>query len=230
MQIEQRSLDAFISLIRSRQPFALSRWGNGEWDSVFGRTEGTNRSGHHYFPKMGSDLKDLLLSRPSYMLGMQNLALRLYEGQIESWLEEHGLDELDWINADVFHKASAKGRLLPLVEALREAPGLAIVGPAHLRKLENFLGFQEFVEVPLPDCYLSKDRTLKQVKSIAKSLPDGSVISVSAAMPANLMIDSIVKSPTGSRLLLIDFGSLWDPYAGVKSRSYMQTMDVAVVT
>jgi hypothetical protein len=28
----------------------------------------------------------------------------------------------------------------------------------------------------------------------------------------------------------MDFGSLWDPYAGVKSRSYLQDMEVAVVS
>jgi hypothetical protein len=165
MQVAQRPLEAFIERIRSRDAFALSRWGNGEWDSLFGRTEGRNRSGHRYFPKMGVELRNVLLGRPPYMLGMQNLALRLYEGRIEAWLAENELAELNWINADVFHKASAKGRIMPLVEALRDTPALIMVGPAHLRKLEDFLGYQTFVDVPLPDCYLTQKQTSLLKKS-----------------------------------------------------------------
>jgi hypothetical protein len=163
------------------------------------------------------------------MLGMQNLALRIYEGRIEEWLTGNGLDRLDWINADVFHKASMRGQLMSVVEALRNAPSLTIVGPSHLRKLKDFLGYEEFVEVPLPDCYLSKENNLKEITQIAEVLTAGSVIGFSAAQPANLMIDALAKSLVGQRLILIDFGSVWDPFAGVKSRSYMTDMDVAVV-
>jgi hypothetical protein len=178
---------------------------------------------------MGVELRQVLLNRPTYMLGMQNLALRLYQGRIEEWLIENRLHDLDWIDADVFHSASIRSRLFPLVEALREAPALLIVGPAHLRKLKRYLGFDELVEVPLPDCYLTMGQTLKDVRRKAKKLPRGAVVGFSAAMPANLMIDALVRDPLLNHQTFIDFGSLWDPYAGVKSRSYMKDMDIEVV-
>jgi hypothetical protein len=230
VQIAQRPIEAFIDLIRARDAFAFSRWGNGEWNSLFGRTHGQNRSGHRYYAEMGVELRQVLLNHPPYMLGMQNLALRLYEGRIEEWLTENKLDNLDWVNADVFHKASIRGQLAPLVQALHNAPSLTIVGPAHLRKLGKFLGFQNYVEIPLPDCYLTVSETLQNVMQIASTIPIGSVIGFSAAQPANLMIDALARSLVGQRLILIDFGSVWDPYAGVKSRSYMKDMDVAVVS
>jgi hypothetical protein len=80
------------------------------------------------------------------------------------------------------------------------------------------------------DSLLQHAETLKRVKKLAETLPNGSVISFSAAMPANLMIDALARSPFGQRQILIDFGSLWDPYAGVKNRSYMKGMDVDVTS
>jgi hypothetical protein len=222
--------EELIRKIDARDPFAFSRWGDGEWHSLFGRVEGRNRCGHRYFPEMGVELKRVLLGRPSYVLGMQDLALRIYKGRIEKWLFENNLDNLDWINADVFHKLSSKGRIDPLVESLRNTPALVLVGPNHLRKLEGYLGFGKFVEVPLPDCYLTMGQTLAKLKKVSKKLPIGSVIAISAAMPANLMIDALARTEAGRRLILIDLGSVWDPYAGVKSRSYMKDMDVAVQT
>jgi hypothetical protein len=83
MQIEQRTVDVFVDRMRARDPFAFSRWGDGEWNSLFGRTHGHNSDQHRYFADMGADLCRVLLSRPAYMLGIQNLALRIYEGRIE---------------------------------------------------------------------------------------------------------------------------------------------------
>lgn len=101
---------------------------------MFGRRHGANCDGHSYFPQMGVELRRVLTDRPEYLLGLQPLAVNLFKGKIQEWLEKHQLTDLAWIDADVFHKASGKGELEPLVEALRQSR-LIVVGPPHLSQL-----------------------------------------------------------------------------------------------
>lgn len=223
---EWRHLDTFVDLIQKREPFAFTRWGDGEWWSILGRTEGQNVDGLAYDPALGEDLRRVLTDRPPYMLGLQDLALEIFAGEVEQWLTERALDELDWINAAVFHGASRDGNLGPFLDTLRAAPRLVVVGPPHLAALEPLLGYHTFVKVPPHDSYRAKDVLLTELVAIAATLPKGAVFSISAGMTANILIDALTKTNAGKRLILLDIGSLWDPYAGVKSRVYMQDMAI----
>jgi len=98
-----------------------------------------------------------------------------------------------------------------------------LVGPAHLCKLNSIFACEKFIEVPARDCFLSIDRTEKETRNILQSAPEGSVLSLSCAMSANILIDRLFPI-YGKRCFMIDFGSVWDPYVGVKSRSYHHRM------
>jgi len=226
MQVKERPLEEFVAKVVARQPVTFSRWGDGEWYSVFGRDRGQNCDGHRYFPQMGAELKNVLLAKPPYVLGLQGLARRVFDGRIESWIDQNYLNVLDWIDADVFHNASQARTFGPMLEALRSVP-LVMVGPPHLSRLKKFLGYREFITVPPKNSYISRDHLLREVKAATESLPVGSVVSFSAGMPAKLLIHEM-HAWAGQRLSLIDFGSVWDPYAGVKSRKYMRDMTVEV--
>lgn len=226
MEVKERPLDWFVRRIVEGTPTTFSRWGDGEWHSVFGRRDGHNCDGHNYFPKMGEDLKTVLTGRPDYVLGLQGLARRLWPGKIETWLEKSALHDLDWIDADVFHNASREGKIAPLLDALRSRP-LVLVGPPHLSRLQTFLGYREFVTVPPKNSYLAWERLVNEVSQVACILPRNSVIGISAGMPGKLIADRLHRR-NGKKHSIIDFGSLWDVYAGVRSRKYMHGMDVEV--
>lgn len=222
MDIAHRSLADFISLIRRKKPFAYSQWGDSEWQSVFGQQRGKDRNKHSYFPQMAVDLRMVLASRPGYLLGLPEEVQNLYGDNVKVWLGSQRLHDLAWVAGDAFKEASVLGELGPMVDALRAAPALVVVGPPHLAKLNKFLGYDEFVTVPPRNCYLAIKSLFRAVMGAAENLPTGSVVSISAGMPAKILVDMLSKKL--KRHCVIDFGSVWDPYVGVMSRPYMKKM------
>lgn len=216
-------LDWFCGRIRTKEPTTFTRWGDGEWTAVFDRRRhGRNCDGHPYFPKMGEELRRLVLGGPPYVLGMQNLALQVIP-EIEPFLYQNNIADLDWIDADVFHHASGDGKLGPLVRELRTVP-VVLVGPPHLHQpLKEILRYESHVIVPPQNCYLALKQIVTDTLGALARLPFGSVAAVSASMPAKLVIDQLYRK-VGGRHHLIDFGSVWDFYAGVSSRKYMKGM------
>lgn len=220
---QQRKLDWFTKRIAAKEPTTFSRWGDGEWTSVFGRRrQSQNCDGHPFYPKMGQELKAVLLGQPQYVLGLQNLALKVIP-EIPDWIAQNYLTGLDWVDADVFHHASGAGEMGPLVAELRKVP-VVLVGPPHLHQpMKDVLGYAEHVIVPPQNCYLAVKQLTTELLGALDKMPKGTVAAISASMPAKLLIDAVHKK-MGTRHSLIDFGSVWDFYAGVKSRGYMRQM------
>lgn len=216
-------LEWFAGRIAAKEPTTFSRWGDGEWNAVLGRRRHhQNCDGHPYYPKMGSELKQVLLTRPEYTLGLQGLAQRSMP-DVGVWLGQNYLADLDWVDADVFHHASGAGGLAPLVAAMRTVP-VVLVGPPHLHApLKTVLGYAKHVIVPPKNCYLALKDLVTDTLGALDGLPAGSVAAVSASMPAKLLIAALHRK-VGRRHSLIDFGSVWDFYAGVTSRGYMRAM------
>ena len=131
------------------------------------------------------------------------------------------MDRLDWIAPDILHKASIEGRLGPVLEALRQAPRFLMIGPAHLRAAQDTLGFHDLIEVPVANAFSALAELREQAFAAADTLPAGSVISISSSMTANILVDDLYHR-FGDRLILLDAGSVRDPYAGVFSRRYMR--------
>ncbi len=226
MRHEDKSYTFYTEKLRGGEPFSLSRWGDGEWNSLLGLCpeQEANADGHRYFPAMGRQLAEVLKDSPSYCVGMQRLSMRLMGDRIEEWLTQNGVG-LCWHDADAFHKASNQGEIDRVFDAFRKAGNLIVVGPEHLRKLDQYVDYQQFVEVPARNCFLHiediQDRILKAYASAGKP----AVISISAGMPANLFVHHLFPR-IGHDAFLLDMGSVWDPYCGVCSRSGHHKLDI----
>ncbi len=216
--IQPTSLEVFVNLVEEGKPFSFSRWCDGHWRQILGRTCGGTGDGHKYAKEIGDDLRAVLLDRPKYMLGLQGLSLRGSLGKrVKSWIHDNGIEDLTWLDADIFHRASMENRLDPIIQGLSGREVIA-VGPKHMEKLPFA---SHFVPIPKTDTYYEKRRIIEQIEGILKDL-EPSVVSVSAGWTANLLIAEM--HPTfGDKHTFIDFGSVWDPYAGVYSRSYMKS-------
>jgi len=213
------TVDSFIQMFQQKTPFTFSRWGDGEWRSVMRKDKGANCDGHPFYPEMGHDLREVLRSRPPYIMGMQNLAVREYSFMIDPWLAEEGL-EFDWVDSDVFHKAAVAGELDPMVEMLRKRR-MIVVGPEHLKRAQPLLNYDIYVEVPGENCYLDRHRIITEVLAHMTEDSPYTVISISASMPAEIIVHKLWEE-LGEHHAIVDFGSLWDQYVGVKSRKYMK--------
>lgn len=217
--IEATHLEDFVTLLKRKVPFTFSRWGDGEWRCVLDKGRGANCDGHAYFPELCEELRQVLIRKPSYLMGMQHMAERMYGPQIAAWLKEHDLEQQRWLDADVFHYAVIKGGIHSLLAEMARHP-LIVVGPAHLRKANAVLPYRAFVDVPPKNCYLVKDDIIHAIKHVMEDAKTYTVISISAGMPAEVIIDA-VHAGLGEHAI-IDFGSIWDPWAGVYSRRYMK--------
>jgi len=202
--------------------FTFSRWGDGEWRSVLQRHKpgAANCDRHKFFDAMGVELANVLKGRPEYMLGMQNLAMRMYTQPIHKFLARNDLQDLKWYESDVFHYGAIHGYMDKIVSAVNTCR-LIVVGPPHLKRLNQAgLSYRAFVEVPPKNCYLNLREIYRETLAAVEDQKGHTLISISASMPAEILCDMLYKK-IGQENTIIDFGSLWDPLVGKKSRRYM---------
>jgi hypothetical protein len=214
VRVVRMPLSYYVSMLAAGTPFSFSRFGDGEWNAILGRP-GENCDGHAFFPELGADLREALVARPAYLCGMQYRAIRDMGTDIRAFLAKNGV-MVPWQDADVFHYANNDATLFPLVKQLR-AMKVVVVGPAHLRAVNRTLfPYDHFIEIPLKNCYTARRETEAQVREyFNRSGP--AVFAFSASMTTNVLIHRLFPL-MGPSSWLIDFGSLWDVYVGVKSR------------
>ena len=213
--VQPMAIEAFTALLEGASPFSFSRWNDGQWRMVLGKVDGGTGDGHKYAKVIGDDLRAVLLDRPEYIIGLQGLSTRGNLGKVvKAWLQETGLENLLWVNADVFHHASRDNTIGPLVQQLVDRE-VVVVGPEHMKRLPFT---SHFVSIPQTDAYYERHRIIDQVADLLGG--DPLVVSVSAGWTANLLISELYPS-FGDKHTFIDFGSVWDPYVGVYSRGYM---------
>lgn len=215
--VQPTSLEIFVNLLEEEKPFSFSRWCDGHWHMILGKTKGSTGDGHKYAKKIGDDLRSVLLGRPEYLLGIQGLSLRgLFGKQVRSWIQDEGIEDLQWFDADAFHHACRDNELAPVIQLLLNRK-VVVVGP---KRMESLPFTSNFVPIPKTDTYYEKQRIINQVADILEE-SDQAIVSVSAGWTANLLISELYPA-FGNRHTFIDFGSVWDPYVGVYSRGYMK--------
>jgi len=221
--IQNPGLPFYVDRINRRELFTFSRWGDGEWRAALGRRSEhhVNCDKHPFYPAMNELLAQVLKSRPKYEMGIQGLALRCYGNGIRSFIAQHCPDTV-WYEADVFHKASCKGQLRPLLQAIQNIP-LLLVGPAYLKRGHALLKFSEFVEVPQKNCFLRLNTLYDHTLMAAKRMPKPFLLSISASMPAEILLDRLYPHLKESAFL-IDFGSMYDPFVNNNTRKYHKAM------
>ncbi len=207
-------LGVYVSQLETGVPFAFSRWGDGEWRALLGYA-GENCDGHPYSGALREDLTRVLESRPTYRVGLQPFAVRTLGRDITRWLTRRGMS-LPWVNADVFHRASIEDGLAPLVSALATR-SVVLIGPQRLEALD-LVPHVGHVVIPERNCYAHYPETLQEACEAISDLGGHLVVSVSAGMMANLLIDDLHRLYPEHTYL--DMGSLWDPYVGRVTRTY----------
>jgi hypothetical protein len=210
----------YVDMLEKNRPFSFARYGDGEWNAIFGEP-GRNCDGHPYYPELGAALRATLENPGDYIHAIQPRAVKYDSRRIHAYLASLPVP-FDWHDADVFHDANKAGDLFPLVRRLREMR-VVMVGPEHLRTLgDRLFAYSDFVEVPAQNCYMAKDDLAARI--LAHNDDPPTVFAVSASMAAKVLIHAL-HPVMGGRHWLLDFGSLWDIYAGVKSRGVYAKLD-----
>ena len=197
--------------LRAKTPIAVSRWGDGEWSAILGHGTQTC-DGQKFVEPLREALRNVLRGRPQYWLGLQALARRRYGAEIDAWLQQEQLTGFAWCDAGLFHRASIRDELQPLIEALGLRT-VVLVGPPHLASLSVF-PIARHIQVPPTNAFSTLATTIEQIEQALAEHADP-VIAISAGPAGKLLVDQFAARGT-----VLDFGSLWEPYVGIASRTY----------
>ena len=207
-------LQFYVDKLRNGERFAFTRYGNGEWDCILKLYHKTRSGSQKFNPALRKALAATLTDHGggnSYP-AIQSVAYLTRLGLLpkaEAWLAQNA-PGLDWHGGEVFHQASRHGKLAPFVEAL-SMHRVVVVGPPHLLGLPFS---SVFVPVKKRNCWDDVDELERRLRGFSNC-----VISFSAGPTAKVLIHRLYPD-IGASCWLLDMGSLWDPYAGVKSRRY----------
>jgi hypothetical protein len=211
--MEDFNFDWIVRNVKEGINFSYARFGDGEWNCILGRS-GKNCDKHHYFPDMGTSLRTIIESKPKYYIGIQPFAIRQNRG-LSRFQRMYTMNS--WVDNEIFPQASEANRMSEFVEAFKGKRHVIQVGNESLKKLNLA---DVFIEIPLYDCWLDKDRILADIIKVA-GIND--LILYSSGMPTKYFIDELYKK-FGNSITQIDCGSVWDYYAGRISRSYMRRL------
>lgn len=208
-----KEYNRFVDMLRNHIQFAFARYNDGEMACVLGR--GTNISKEHaHYGDLSRRLSDILMSEPPYFIG----APYAYMDSDEEICRFIFNLDLDLVYVNVFHRASQFGLLGPFLSALSKRM-TTLVGPEHLRRLEVFKP-DHFIEIPSKNCWLEYDRLYEEIETHLQETKDRVVLFCASAV-SEVFIDDL-HTLSIFRHTLIDIGSLFDPYVGIKSRGYMR--------
>lgn len=225
LPIKSPGLSFYVDRLKTGERYSLARYGNGEWDCIF-KSRMRTGSGSQLLkvPGLRQGLIDSLVQRSSasdtYFLGIQSPS---YLKRCQLWDKLVGWQQVNcpgihWHNGNVFHYASMRSTLYPLIEQLRKME-LIIVGPPWLEGLKKVFPSMKFVYVRPKNCFATYKDIRSGIVSMLKTCKAPVVVSFSAGPATKVLINSL-HDKVRDGCYLIDFGSLWDIYAGKQTRRY----------
>jgi len=209
VQVNSLNVLELVKKLEKGKPFTFVRYGDGEWRCILGYG-GKNCDGHQYMPELKLALEEAVCSDDGVIWGMQRKAVKDLNVALMDYLAVNKIDRA-WYDSDCLHKANIKGRLWPFVKALKTKRVL-VVGPMHLGT--SSLEFEQLIDVPKVDCFKKVDGVFKRVLDACKWCE---VILFSSSMMTNVLQHRLWPL-IGDKITMIDCGSMWDGYAGFKSR------------
>jgi hypothetical protein len=223
-------LKYYVDLINARKPFSFVRYGEGEIKWMIPALP--TKSGYPSFkdPAVAAELRATLIRayvEDNYLPAIQHrwhFAEKGRLGIVEEWFEEN-VPPRRYHWAGVFRRATLQGKLYPLVKAIRQSDlPFILVGPLRIAPLIKTLNAAHHI--------VTDDRfAYQQIGDLEKrinSFPDPAIISFSCSFAAKTLIWRLFPR-RGDKSILIDFGSLWDGYCGLKNRPYHPKMTKALI-
>lgn len=201
-----KTYSGMIDNLKINKSFKFARYGDGEIYCMKGKI-GQNCDNHKYFPALGDRLRQSITEEPEYMVGIQPLSVSHIKEDVENYFGHFQT----LYNADVLHNASIEGSLDKFMRAL-SPHYIVLVGPAHLASL-----FENCVHIVIPtlNCWEGYMNVRQQLEFHVDGI-NNTVVLLAASMMSEVLISDFADYPH----TLIDVGSVFDPYCGVKSRRY----------
>jgi len=213
MKAREPGLQFYVDKLGRNEQFSFIRYGDGEWSCILQRLTRTGSGSQKFSPGLRKALEDSISVKRSgaYYRAMNpgRIERCRFLPQVEAWLASNA-PGLDWHQCTIFYKASFRGQLFPIVKELKRHR-VVVVGPKWLEALPFA---SEFVQVRSHNCWQDADAIFAQLRDLKD------VVIAFSAGPATKVLIHRLQPILGEHSWLIDFGSVWDPYCGIKSRKY----------
>ncbi len=224
------TLSNLIAHIKNNEPFSYSRWGDGEWQCLLGSNRQWNTDGHRYFPALQKRLREVVLSRPKYYMGLQQMGMDVLGTKIYEFVKDLNIT---WVNSDIIHSANINGTwnvvgknirkeleakyshmkfkkgisLNQLFHAVKNKNNV-LIGNRWLRHFKEFK--HQYISVPHVNCWLDRPRIFKLACEIADTRKH-LIFHICASLMTEVLIDELYNK-FGHKHTFIDIGSAYDPY------------------
>lgn len=208
IRIQPLSIEQFVAM--ALPGFAFARISDGGFFCILGR-KGVNCDNSPYSTEQANALV-AMIQDDQITHGITGIALSATKAT--DWLAEKEID-IQWYDADVMNKASDDGHLLPFITFLRTQRSL-LVGAAHLDRLRGFPITSQVTCHPT-HAFEEVDQLEDEIIfRVARDEPSAILLSAGQGASPTLVSRLHRHYP---ELIIIDCGSLWDPYVQVFSRS-----------
>jgi hypothetical protein len=208
--------DTFAGHLKSREPFAYLRYGDGEWYSILGRL-GHNGDGHDFFPEtLGVELSETFqyVARlwPRNELMYMGLNAFVVQDAIRRYLVEHDLAyRIHWVCDNLFALGYRDFSTRRFLEAVRDFCGPKVLaGNEALAPVASGLGCRHVV-VPRINCY----QRIKRLHGECRFAGPGLLICCAGMASECLICRVHSENPEGS---YVDCGHIFDALVGNLSR------------
>ncbi|MCK4818363.1 hypothetical protein KA005_21515 [bacterium] len=214
-----RELGHYVNKLKKRESFGFARYGDGEWLTILGYYGQKNSNGCTFTKELSEDLIRGIRKERSYDYSILRIAYRRSRREIKIWLKKQDI-KIKWFLGDFLLKAGLDGKLYPLIQQLRERK-ILYVGPRHCRKVhDDFFPITAFIEPPPIDAHKKKAEIERAIFDVLDKM-DIDFIGFSSGLAGKVFIGDVWEYTNGE-IPIMDFGSSWDGYYGVKSRSYIR--------
>ena len=216
----KRPLRDYVEQVQLGLPFSFARYGDGEWHCILGNFGERNSNGCTYTKPLSDVLRAGLRKGHPYEHSILRIARRNLGPLIEKFLINHEI-QIEWTLGDTILEESLKGNIFPLIEQLR-TKRILYVGPKHCRGLNRmgFFSYVDYIQPPPRNAFTVRHDI---VRNIAGSIKENNVqvVGYSSGLASKVFIDDIYQITDGE-ITQIDFGSMFDGYFGIPSRSYIK--------
>jgi len=218
-------LKFYLEAIKSGNPFSFVRYGDGDLliacPTLKYRHFQRERFDFHraLTKRMMAKTMTRVHKKPRYWpaIQMQHIfEFKRYPWQfrrLRRWVRSE-VPRKVWHDASVWRQASETGKIDRLANAIERCPlSKVVMGPPYHKALAKKLGA---IFIPLKRRGAWQQRG-KMADAIRKHSP--ALFSICAGPAAKVVIHALWNE-VGQESYMIDFGAVWDPYCGVRSRGY----------
>lgn len=230
MEFKDYPFSYFVEKIKNNENFTLTKIGDGELICIFKSIKwlnnnqfgSANTDSHKYFNDMGIELHETLLNEKGYYKyfhpGWLNSTVNHPHlcSLLQKYVKTFDISPPNLCDSrKAFYVDARTGNLGALKNELEKRNFIMV---SEKRKRNLNLKFVDFIETPLTNSWLERDRIKDDMLKMVEKY-DNPVFGISIGMPS-LVIQDELYPLIGNKSTMINFGSIWDPFINVNTRRY----------